>query len=57
MKNKNLEVKVMKKTYKAPVLRLLLTDEKYDVLTNSFGAYSEKRSDISEWFNSEGQNK
>ena len=47
----------MKKTYKVPVLRLLLTDEKYDVLTNSLGAYSEKRSDISEWFNSEGQNK
>lgn len=54
--NKNLEDKVLKKTYKVPVLRLLLTDEKYDVLTNSYEAYSERFSDVSEWFNSEGQN-
>ena len=48
-----LEEKALKKTYEVPTIRLLFMAEKLDILTNSDEKFSEKFSDISDWFESE----
>lgn len=45
-----LEEKALKKIYEVPTIRLLFTAENLDVLTTSDEKFSEKFSDISDWF-------